>query len=599
MPSRGFLATVTGGILAALAVTAVYWPARENGFVWDDWLPLVNSPVFRDPALWREAILTAPLKDPVATRPVAMLSFMLQLWAGQTEPGPFHVVNIMVHAANVFLLVLVAWHFLRDASWPRIMVPGAVLSGLVYGFHPALTESVLWISCRYDLLMTFFLLQALLLDRALPAAGWARPVLVSAAFIFAVLSKETAVGFLLALPFVHLALSQSRGEPLNRAALARTLAAHYRVYIALFVASALYLAARYALFGASIGMQRMAVQFEDIPSLDQRVLAVVASLAQHVSDALWPFQGIIPSRALQLPVKVMDILPAVATSACAFIAVIVAGRTGAAGRSLALLFLAFIASLVPVSNLIPLPGRQGELWVASRYLTFPLALLCLAGPYTFRVVASLLESHGSRLQALLLAMVVAWVAASVANVRVTIPLWKNEGTLGLWGIRQGATDNWRHLSLGEYYLKTGALHEAREAFVTAAALRNDVGETWYFLGLVEAQLDNTAEAGKAFRRALSLDRDIIKARINIAKLELAAGNTGAAAEVLEGGLGRLEEADDPDQIGVLHYLLGQAYSALGRTDEAVMQLKAALARAQNPQERDAAEKALRSLAPPR
>lgn len=597
MPGRGILPAVLWGMLAAVFVASVYWPARENGFVWDDWVPLVHSPVFRDPGEWREAMLTAPLKDPVATRPLAMLSFMLQLWAGQTGPGPFHLASLLLHAANVFLLALLAWRVLQGAASPRMAALGAALTGLIYGLHPALTESVLWISCRYDLLMTLFLLLALLLDRTLPAGGWLRPLLVSIAFISAVLSKETGVGFLFALPFVHYALHRSGDGPRARTVWAEIAARNWKVYLALFVISLLYLGVRYALFGASIGMERMALQFHEIDSLDQRMLAVAASLTRHVSDAVWPFQNMIPSRSLHLPIDAVEVLPLIAAAAGIVLAVMVATRSGAAPPVMALLLLAFVAALIPVSNVLPLPGRWGEIWVSSRYLTFPLVMVCLAAPFAIRAAETHLSRHVSRPRVLLLAIVAAWIAASVVNIRVTIPLWKDERALGLWALQQGAREYWRYQNLGEHYLRNREFQEAREAFATAVALRGDLGLNWNNLGLSEALLGNPAEAHRAFRRAIEVDPDILSARINIARLELAAGKPQAAVQVLEDGLGRHVGAEERDQVGVLHFLLGKAYAATGRADDAVAQLKAAQAQAQNPQDRAAAERALRHAAP--
>ncbi|HXF67790.1 MAG TPA: tetratricopeptide repeat protein [Burkholderiales bacterium] len=598
MRDRGFATAVAGGIAASLAVTATYWPALGNGFVWDDWVPLVDSPVFREPARWREALLTPPLQDPVGVRPLAMLSFMLQLWAGHREPAPFHLANIGIHALNVLLLVLLVWRVLSEgASRQWVRAVAAASSGLLYGLHPALTEPVAWISCRYDLLMTFFLLLGLLLDRMLPAGGWPRACLVGAAFFAAMLSKETAVGFLPALPLVHLALVRRESAALGRAFLVQALAAHGRVYAALFAAFALYLAGRFALYGPALGLERMIAQFGDVGAPGERMLAFVASYSRHVHDALWPFQRIVPSRSLQLPISVTEVAPTIAAAAGATTLILLAARAGDCGRRLMLLFMAFLAAIAPVSNLLPLPGRPGELWVASRYLTFPLVFVCLAAPFAFRLAESLLARHVSRPRALLAALAAAWLAASFASVRVTVPLWRDDGTLNEWAIASGAASDWRYSNLGEYYFKTRALDKAREAFLNAVRLRGTEGYHWYHLGIAEAALGNSEQARRAFRQALELNRDIIRARIDLAKLELAAGDPQAAAKVLQEGVERLPYSDDPGEEGTLRYLLGRAYGALGRSEQAAAQLRAALRLAQNPADRRAAEEALRALAP--
>jgi tetratricopeptide (TPR) repeat protein len=569
------------GLLCAAAVAAVYWPALDNGFVWDDWVPLVNSPLFRDPARWLEAISAPPLSDRVAFRPVAMLSFMLQLWAGQDSPGPFHLVNLAIHCASVFLLVLLVRRLLEPDRWA---LPIAAACGLAYGLHPALTEPVIWISCRYDLLLAFFALLALLADRALPAEGWKRALLAGVAFLCAVCSKEQAVGFLLALPLLHLALD-------------RDLRGSWRVYVALLGVSLVYLAMRYAASGASLGMGRMAEQFADMPSAGQRVLAIVASMAYYVHDAVWPFQGLTPSRALQLPIHAPEVFPVIAASAAVSVVVLLAALGGTDGRALALLFAAFLAALLPVSNLSPLPGRIGQIWASARYLAFPLVLLALALPFAGRVLAQRLAGVFTHARVLLAVLAGLWLIAAAANVRVIIPLWANDGAMNLWAIEQGAGTHWRYANLGEYYMKQNAFREAREAFQKAVALRNDSALHWFNLGEAEAQLGDTRAAEAAFRRSLALDGNVIKSRINIAKLEIGAGHYAAAAQLLEEGEKNLRTADDPSREGVLRYFLGKSYAALGRKNEADAQFKAALALAETPDERATAAAELKALRP--
>jgi tetratricopeptide (TPR) repeat protein len=598
LDGRSFFA-LCAALIVPLLVSVIYWPARHNGFVWDDWLPLVDSPVFRDPARWWEALWSPPLDIPVAMRPLAMLTFMLQLWAGQTTPAPFHIVNVAIHAANAFLLVLVAWRVMVETTSRSTAAVSAVLCGLVYGLHPALTEAVAWISCRYDLLMTFFLLIAMLLDRSLPQAGSARAAAVGAAFLAAALSKETAVGFVLALPLMHLALGQLRGASPARAAVTAAIAAHWRVYAAVFCAGLLYLAVRTAVSGASLGMGRMAAQFDDVGAASQRVLAVAGSLGRLAVDAAWPFKAAIPSRSLMLPLGWRDALPIVPALIGGVIAAVLAARAGPVGRAHFALLIAFAAALLPVSNLFPLPGVYGELWVATRYLTFPLVFLCLAAPLAICLMERWMARHTARARRLLVLVAVVWIAASAALVRATIPLWKDDGAMNTWAIQGGARSYWRHQNLGDYYLKAGKPEQARSEFIIAVRLRGDIAKNWYYLGFTEASLGNADPARDALRSALELDPDLWRARLTLAKVELGQGRPEVAAKVLEEGSGRVARANEPGQKGTFHYLLGSAYAKLGRKDAAATHLTAALELAVDAAERRSAEAALRSIEPAR
>ena len=586
-------------MLAAIVVFAVYWPARENGFVWDDWAIVDRSATSRDPAAWREALFRAPADYAVMFRPFATLTFLLQLWAGHSEPQPFHVANLIIHSVNVFLLTLIGWRVLGDDAFPWRRAAMASLGGLIYGVHLALTEPVVWISCRYDLVMTFFLFLALLFDRMLPIAGWKRAVPVGVCFFAAMLSKETAVGFLLALPVAHLAFSHPPSSTLDRGSLVKAVVPHYPVYAALLGALALYLAARFAVSGSSLGLDEMISPARYIESIGQHVLVVIASVAQHVSSAVWPFQNVVPSRSLPLPVNAADILPAVAVGAGAIVAVLLASRTGAAGRMLGLLVAAFLASLLPVANIIPLPSFTNELWISSRYLTFPLVFAGLAVPLVIRLTRAGLVKHVRHGAVLLYVIAGAWVLASIANVRVTIPLWRDDATLNSWAIQSGGPSFWRYGNLGAHYVVTGDLPRAREAFAAAVELRDDEHAAWVWenLGIVEARLGEPRRALRALERAVELAPENVKSRIHLAMVQRAVGDSEMAVENLENGLSRLRASGRPDrQEGRLRHELGMAYADLQRVEEAIAQLNAALALARDPEERAAVEGTLRSIA---
>jgi hypothetical protein len=587
-----------GAILAALLALAVYWPALDNGLVWDDWPLLGDVPLYRDPASWREALLTPPLGDPATLRPLAMLSYLSQLWAGQTTPASFHLVNIAIHAANVFLLVLVAWHFLAGAvsrSWMRTMA--AVLCGLVYGVHPGLIEPVVWISCRYDLLATFFLLLALLLDMILPKPGWNRALAIAAAFLAAMLSKETAAGFLLALPFVHLAAAAAL-VPVRPGVTRSALVSNRRVYAALICASLLYLAGRLAVAGPTLGMDTMVSRFDGIGGVDQRFLAALTSLAQLAVSAFWPFFDIVPSRSLQLPVSPMEAARWIAPAAGLVGAGALALRAGPAGAKAGLLVLAFLAASLPVANILPTPAPTDELWVATRYLTFPLVFVCLAGPFGAGVAGTWLAKRFGGARGLLGAIAVLWIAASVANVRVTIPLWRDDAVLNSWAIAQAGPKYWRYSNLGLHYLRIDDYERAHAAFTTAAQLRADKHSAfvWNNLGIVEAALGQLPRAAAAFQRALELDPEAITPRTNLARLARRAGDLERARALLEEGVRKA-----PNSAGLrkerreLHLELGLTYAELAMPEAAMAQYTAALDLSRGQQEHEEIRAAMRRV----
>ena len=592
----GRFAAAAAGFCAA-AVLALYWPALGFEFIWDDRSYLIHSPALRDPSQWRDALFR-PSTGEAVFRPLALLTFAAQLWSGQLDPKPHHLANLLLHALNTALVVLLAFRLLGRGSSSGFRAATALLCGLLYGFHPALTEPVAWIAVgRFDLLMTFFLLLALGLDGARPADNWRRACGVGLLFLAALLSKETAVGFLIALPFVHLAAAGPQW-PFRLAAAARVWSPHFRVYTALLGALGVYLLLRFAVLGPHLGMGRVMARYESIGPAEQHVLVVAASFAHYVLETLWIGLDPAPNRALPLPVEGWPAALSVATIAGAVTLAGIAIRATRSGQAPAWWFLAFLAALLPVSNILPAPTYADELQIASRYLTLPLVFACLAAC----ALPEILSARRPGALKFFWGIAGAWLIAGAAVVSAALPLWKDEGTVFRWAISRSGPSSWRYLyiNLGAYYVRTGDLSRARDALLNAVKVppRSAVlaSLAWYNLGNVEAKLDDAAAAAEAFRASLALDPDNVYSRAALAELERLQGRAGSAAALLEEGLNRLRAAGRPHpDRGLLHFRLGLAYAALARRDEAVSELNLALKLIKDEPTRVAVERALQAV----
>lgn len=137
MPRSGFRGGVTRAAEAAgilLITFAAYWPALGAGFIWDD-NAHVTRPDLRDLAglgrIWFKLGATQQYY------PVLHSAFWLEhrLWGDAAMP--YHVLNVALHALVAILLV----RLLR-----RLQVPGALAAGLLFALHPAMVESVAWVS---------------------------------------------------------------------------------------------------------------------------------------------------------------------------------------------------------------------------------------------------------------------------------------------------------------------------------------------------------------------------------------------------------------------------------------------------------------------
>ena len=87
--------------------------------------------------------------------PLTWLSLMADYQFGGLHPMAFHITNIILHLANVLLLVLVLSR-MTGSFWRSAFV------GALFALHPQHVESVVWISERKDVLSTLFWMLAML-----------------------------------------------------------------------------------------------------------------------------------------------------------------------------------------------------------------------------------------------------------------------------------------------------------------------------------------------------------------------------------------------------------------------------------------------------
>jgi hypothetical protein len=143
-------------------------------------------------------------------RPLFAAVFWALATIGRRTPMAFHGLALALHAASAALVYGLARRLFHDDTTPTIC-------GLIFLLSPLQLEATLWIAGLQELLWTFLVLCALwryTKDRVLSA----RALAAVAAFVAAaLLSKETAICFVLLLPAADLALYRlGRGPMLGR-----------------------------------------------------------------------------------------------------------------------------------------------------------------------------------------------------------------------------------------------------------------------------------------------------------------------------------------------------------------------------------------------
>lgn len=164
-------------LLAALCILA-YAPALKLPLIEDDYPNIAQAQVFGG--------YLAPLANPIFR--LRTTSYWAMLWLWRTfhlTPLPYHVVSLILHIANTWLI------YFACLAWPRTRSAALWAAGF-FAVHEGHQEAVMWFSSINELLQFLFGGLALLCwmrGRWWSAAG-------VACFALALISKESAVVFL-------------------------------------------------------------------------------------------------------------------------------------------------------------------------------------------------------------------------------------------------------------------------------------------------------------------------------------------------------------------------------------------------------------------
>lgn len=152
-----------------LVVVGLYWPTLGYSWVFED---LNDVERFLAPPTWA-GMFHRP------NRILTTWTFGLSGLLSPMEPWGYHLVSVALHALNTVLLFAFCRMFW--AVWP------AFVCAALFAVHPIQTESVAYVSARADLVMTTFVLLALM------AAERQRWSLLLLACLCAIGAKESGI----------------------------------------------------------------------------------------------------------------------------------------------------------------------------------------------------------------------------------------------------------------------------------------------------------------------------------------------------------------------------------------------------------------------
>lgn len=479
-----------------IATFALYRQALAGAFIFDDGTAVVHNwaMLFR---LWG-TLLTS-------NRPLTNVSYVLNHALGGLSPWGFHLVNVLVHAANgllVYVLVRLLLQLPRlgarygDSHWAALAVSALFLA------HPLQTEVAAYVASRGDGLAAFFVLGATigvalaLRWDAAPTWSAAARAAAAASVLCGVLSKESGAVAPLLLFLLDWAAVGGRATTVLRRhwMFYSVLGAGWALPALIFISHPEYALSAGFGFSRIMPLQYLYTQ----PGVILHYLRLVVVPYGQVMDYDWPLATQLMTPEVLLPGGLVLI---------ALIGTLLAWRR----RPLhSLCALWFFINLAPTSSVVPIADL-----IAERRMY--LALLGVLG------LLALLVADGAQLARQRVAReVVSWSIAAVVGLALATCavltwqrnlLWRSPELMWQDSLAKAPGNPRIHANLGTIYSQRGQLGPAREHLERALQLiaegrsvhatQRHAAMIYTHLASVYLKLGDTPRARDAYQRALA------------------------------------------------------------------------------------------------
>ncbi|MFN2250397.1 MAG: tetratricopeptide repeat protein [Anaerolineae bacterium] len=502
-------------LLVVLTVLVFARTWQYDFLEWDDVSLIVDNPRFDPPTA---AGLLAFWTDDFQGfySPLTYTAFWLQAAAFGMNGGRFHIVNLVLHAANVVLVFLLVKTLVtaysarraresegrsRRAQTAALSCPAApwlaAAAALLFAVHPLQVEAVAWVTAIKDLLSTFFALLAMLFYFGRPRAGsgplrywppgtvWyvlallAKPTVVVLGPIAVALDigvygkdwrsavRDVALWLVLAVPMAVVTKLVQPSEMLEQVA---------PMWLRPFVAAD-------------------AVQFYLAKLLAPMHLAPDYGRTPEwlLYSETWRWAWIVPFALLLLAIY--------------------AARRGA--RLPLFLYATFVLALAPVLGIVPfLYQRQST--VADHYMYLPFVVVAIGA-------GLVLAQLSGRRQAGAVAAVTAVAAVLAVLSLAQLPHWRDDAAFFTYALERHQDGTLLHMTYGQSLFKDKRYGESLIQFRWAADLRPHP-DIYNNIGITLVNLKKYDEARASFERALELDPTDQSAVGNLARLDKMLGN---------------------------------------------------------------------------
>lgn len=450
--------------------------------------------------------------------PLKWVSLAIDYHFWGLNPVGYHLTNIILHSANVMLLVLIADLICRKVFLEK-NIPSSVasmallLAGLLFGIHPLRVESVAWVTERKDVLnglftfssILFYLKYVLKKNDVSLSASVSYYILSLFCFLFSLMSKPVSV----VLPVIMLVLDWYPLHRFDKTSL-KVVILEKIPYFLIAVAVTLM-----TLFVAS-GKGGLLISLRDFPFFE-RIAVSGNALFEYIRLIILPF-GIVQYDPLPAQIPYSFLIK------CLIVMVVIVAIVISRSRILIATTLCFLLPLLPTLALF----QNNDHAYAARYTYLPSAMPSIVIAVSF-VCLCCKRSISKRLAAIPILFLL-FYAGMTLNL---ISVWKDTGTY------------WSRIievkPMGRAYQERGLHYFHQRKLDLAITDFSQAIEIAFGLGMYD-RYNLNAFRGEAYRETGQHEKAVedFTYAISIAPRPVYYYHRGLAFKAL----GRLEEADE-------------------------------------------------------
>ena len=503
-------------LLLALSISLltylVYLSSLENEFVeWDDSIYVFRNPHIRsfNLALFKWAFLHFYGSN---WHPLVWISHAIDYAFWGLNPLGHHLTNIILHAINTFLVVLLiaklieAWKSttVRNALPPFLDERGILIAagatGLFFGLHPLHVESVAWVAERKDLLCALFFLASIMAyvkyagaissnSESLFPYRHKHYLMALGFFVLALLSKPMAV----TLPVILLLLDWYPFKRIQSLKSFRFVLIEKLPFVVLSLLSSI----------VTIQAQKAAMKLTEIVPLSTRLLVAAKSLLTYIWNMLLPL-NLLPFYHYPKHVSLLSaeyLFAATSVIVITMICIVVAKSH----RLYLSLWAYYVVTLIPVIGII----QVGSQSMADRYTYLPsigpFLMMGLVLAWCWNRVNALRRKRAI-VKLLGISMFMLLSAAMTYLTFEQIGIWKDSITLWSYFIeREPESVPPAYYNRGMVFDNMGRFDKAIEDFDKAIALNPSYLDAYNNRGLVFEEMGKFDKAIEDFDKAIALN----------------------------------------------------------------------------------------------